>query len=87
MTNKDTMQAALLDGPKQPFRVASVARPTPKSGEVLVRIKASGVNPLDLKIRAGQAAHARHPLPAILGIDLGDCRSRWSRCCGFPRRR
>ena len=70
MTNKDQMQAALLDGPKQPFRVASVARPTPKSGEVLVRIKASGVNPLDLKIRAGQAAHARHPLPAILGIDL-----------------
>jgi NADPH2:quinone reductase len=68
MTTK--MQAALLDDPKQPFRVASVARPEPKSGEVLVRIKASGVNPLDLKIRAGQAAHARHPLPAILGIDL-----------------
>jgi len=37
---------------------------------VLVRIKASGVNPLDTKIRAGQAAHARHPLPAVLGIDL-----------------
>jgi NADPH:quinone reductase len=38
--------------------------------EVLVRIAASGVNPLDTKIRAGAAAHARHPLPAILGIDL-----------------
>jgi NADPH:quinone reductase-like Zn-dependent oxidoreductase len=35
-----------------------------------VRIKASAVNPLDLKIRRGEAAHARHPLPAILGIDL-----------------
>jgi NADPH:quinone reductase len=68
MTTK--MQAALLDDPKQPFRVASVARPEPKFGEVLVRIKASGVNPLDLKIRAGQAVHALHPLPAILGIDL-----------------
>ena len=31
---------------------------------------ASGVNPLDLKIRAGAAEHARHPLPAILGIDM-----------------
>jgi NADPH2:quinone reductase len=31
---------------------------------------ASGVNPLDLKIRAGAAEHARHALPAILGIDL-----------------
>jgi NADPH:quinone reductase len=70
MTNSATMQAAILDGAKQPFRLASVDRPTPKSGEVLVRIRASGVNPLDTKIRAGQAAHARHPLPSILGIDL-----------------
>jgi len=70
MTNSAQMHAAILDGAKQPFRYASVERPTPKSGEVLVRIKASGINPLDLKIRAGQAAHARHPLPAILGIDL-----------------
>ena len=37
---------------------------------MLVRIKASAVNPLDLKIRAREAAHARQPLPAILGIDL-----------------
>jgi NADPH:quinone reductase len=70
MTNGSKMQAAILDGAKQPFRVASVDRPTAKSGEVLVRISASGVNPLDTKIRAGQAPHARHPLPAILGIDL-----------------
>jgi NADPH2:quinone reductase len=64
------MLAAVLDGPKQPFKVASLATPKPAPGEVLVKIKASGVNPLDTKIRAGQAAHARHPLPAILGIDL-----------------
>jgi NADPH:quinone reductase-like Zn-dependent oxidoreductase len=37
---------------------------------VLVRIDASGVNPLGLKVHAGEAAHARHPLPAILGLDL-----------------
>jgi NADPH:quinone reductase-like Zn-dependent oxidoreductase len=28
------------------------------------------VNPLDGKIRSGQAAHARQPLPAVLGMDL-----------------
>lgn len=39
-------------------------------GEVLVRILASGVNPLDLKIKAGQAAHAKTTVPAILGIDM-----------------
>jgi NADPH2:quinone reductase len=64
------MQAAILDGAKQPFRLASVERPKPAPGEVLVKIAASGVNPLDTKIRAGQAAHARHPFPAILGIDF-----------------
>jgi NADPH2:quinone reductase len=64
------MRAAVLDTANSPFRITSVERPKPSLGTVLVRIKASGVNPLDLKIRAGQAAHARHPLPAILGIDL-----------------
>ncbi|HLG81886.1 MAG TPA: zinc-dependent alcohol dehydrogenase family protein [Bradyrhizobium sp.] len=64
------MRAAILDGAKQPFRLASIPRPIPARGEVLVRVAASGVNPLDTKIRAGVAAHARHPFPAILGIDL-----------------
>jgi NADPH:quinone reductase-like Zn-dependent oxidoreductase len=47
-------------------------RPVPEVGEreVLVRVLASGVNPLDLKIRAGQAGHAKQPLPAVLGLDM-----------------
>jgi len=65
-----TMQAAVADHPNSAFRVAPIARPVPAEGQVLVRIRASGVNPLDTKIHAGEAAHARHPLPAILGLDL-----------------
>lgn len=64
------MKAALLETPKAVFRLASLPRPVPGEGQVLVRVIASGVNPLDLKIRDGAAAHARHPLPGILGIDL-----------------
>jgi len=64
------MRAAVLDAPGAPFRLTEIAKPAPGAGAVLVRIKASGVNPLDLKIQAGQAAHARQPLPAVLGIDL-----------------
>jgi NADPH:quinone reductase len=64
------MKALVLDAAGAPFRLAEVPRPEATAGQVLVRIHASGINPLDTKIRAGQAAHARHPLPAILGIDL-----------------
>jgi NADPH2:quinone reductase len=70
MTADITMQAAVLDSYGAPFRITSIAKPKPMAGQVLVRIKASGVNPLDIKIRGGAAAHARQPLPAILGIDL-----------------
>ncbi|WP_028738342.1 zinc-dependent alcohol dehydrogenase family protein [Ciceribacter selenitireducens] len=64
------MKALVLETHGAPFRLTEVARPVAAEGQVLVRIRASGVNPLDTKIRAGQAAHARQPLPAILGIDL-----------------
>lgn len=64
------MRALVLTAHGSPPLFSSVARPEPAEGQVLVRIKASGVNPLDLKISKGQAGHARHPTPAILGIDV-----------------
>lgn len=64
------MTAAVVSEANGPFALVQVPRPVAAAGEVLVRIHASGVNPLDTKIRAGAAAHARHELPAILGIDL-----------------
>lgn len=65
-----TMKAAILDAINVPFRVITIERPVPGPGQVLVRVLASGANPLDTKIRAGVAAHAKQPLPSILGIDL-----------------
>lgn len=64
------MRAAVVETTDGPFVLKTLPRPIPREGEVLVRIHASGVNPLDTKIRAGRAEHARHPLPAVLGIDL-----------------
>ena len=68
--SQTTMQAARLGAPGAPFRIVTLARPVAGPNQVLVRIVASGVNPLDTKIQAGAADHARQPLPAILGIDL-----------------
>ncbi|WP_433769705.1 zinc-dependent alcohol dehydrogenase family protein [Pseudomonas putida] len=70
MTDSLQMRALIVESANVPFHLASIDRPAPGAGQVLVRIAASGVNPLDGKIRAGQAGHARQPLPAVLGMDL-----------------
>jgi len=64
------MKALIIRSTGAPFELVEVPRPEPAAGEVLVRVRASGVNLLDTRTRAGKAAHARHPFPAILGIDL-----------------
>ena len=70
MTRQSTMRAAVMEAHNVPLRLSTISTPEIGPREVLVRIRASGVNPLDTKIHAGAAPHARHPLPAILGLDL-----------------
>jgi NADPH:quinone reductase-like Zn-dependent oxidoreductase len=60
----------LLEDYNAPFTATQIARPEPSAGQVLVRIHASGVNPLDTKIRVGKGALARQTLPAVLGLDV-----------------
>src|ERR1700685_1864136 len=68
--NGAQMKTYVVEVANGPFREVDVAKPEPGPGQVLVRICASGVNPLDTKIRAGQAEHAKQPLPAVLGLDM-----------------
>ncbi|MDQ0320858.1 NADPH2:quinone reductase [Pararhizobium capsulatum DSM 1112] len=72
MTNNTPtdMDALVLTETNSDFVRSRMTCPAPAAGKVLVRVKASSVNPLDLKIKSGQAPHARHPLPAVLGMDL-----------------
>lgn len=65
-----SMKTAVLHEVSAPLRVVRAIRPTPETGEVLARVVAAGTNPLDTKIDAGEAAYARHPAPAILGLDM-----------------
>jgi len=64
------MKALILTDFNTPYQLQELPKPSAANGEVLVKISASGINPLDLKIQAGQAAHAKPVLPAILGIDM-----------------
>lgn len=65
-----SMQALVLTAYNSPLTLSGISRPRAGKGQVLVRIHASGVNPLDTKIVSGKAGHAQAQLPAVLGIDL-----------------
>lgn len=64
------MKAMLLTEAQTPLKLVNVPKPVIQPHEVLVKVMASGTNPLDLKIKAGRAPHAKHPLPAVLGMDM-----------------
>jgi NADPH2:quinone reductase len=65
------MHAAYYDttGGPEVIQVGELPRPTPKAGEVLVRVQAAALNPIDLYIRAG-IAKMPLPKPFIPGCDL-----------------
>jgi NADPH:quinone reductase-like Zn-dependent oxidoreductase len=68
--SQKTMRAALALHPETALQIQNLPLPEISAGQVLVKIIASGVNPLDTKISNGQGLHARQPLPAVLGMDL-----------------
>src|SRR2546430_17463039 len=63
------MQAVLMrqTGGPDVLRFEEVERPAPGDGEVLIRVRAASVNPIDWKYRRG---FAERQLPAVLGNDV-----------------
>ena len=83
------MQAILLYsyGDPSQLRYEEIAMPKYGDNEVLVRVHATSINPIDVKIRSG-AAKSRFPIefPAILGRDLsGDVAETGRDVQGFPK--
>jgi NADPH:quinone reductase-like Zn-dependent oxidoreductase len=51
-------------------RFVDLPKPVPGAGELLIRVRAAGVNPVDWKIRAGYMRAVREiDLPAVLGVE------------------
>jgi NADPH2:quinone reductase len=65
------MKAAYVrePGPASTIIVGDLEKPTPKDHEVLVRVSAAAINPIDTYIRAG-VVKMPIPLPYIIGCDL-----------------
>lgn len=58
-------------GEPQALVYEDVPRPEPQLGQVLIRVAAAGVNPLDWKIRSGyMKSMMNFSLPLILGMDV-----------------
>src|SRR5436190_1631389 len=64
-----TMKAVQIHefGGPEVLRLEDAPRPEPATNEILVRVHAAGVNPVDWKIREGNFPS---PLPMVMGIDF-----------------
>jgi NADPH:quinone reductase len=63
------MKAVLLDAPGPPsaLRLGEVKDPVPSAGEVLVRVHATALNPVDFKVAA--IGNELWHYPHVLGVD------------------
>ena len=61
------MISALNFGPPEVLRVEERPIPQPKAGEVIVEVRAAGINLMDSYLRRGM--HASAPLPLALGVE------------------
>jgi NADPH:quinone reductase len=63
------LRAAVLNEVDGPFELREVADPQAEEGEVVVRVRAAGINFLDVLIRRGRYPQMPE-LPAVLGAEL-----------------
>jgi NADPH:quinone reductase-like Zn-dependent oxidoreductase len=66
----ETMRAVRVEqfGGPETMKVQNVPKPRPRSGEALVRVEATSVNPIDWKLREGR--YKDFPLPFTPGTDF-----------------
>src|SRR5882757_9846400 len=72
-TKSQTMKAIRIHnyGGPEVLKYEDAPRPDPKADEVLIRVHAAGVNPIDWKVREGHMKDFwPHKFPLILGWDL-----------------
>ncbi len=70
MTTMKAVRIRSFGGPEV-LELADVEKPTPKDDEVLIRVRAASVNPVDYKIRSGGYPVVKQDqLPKVLGRDV-----------------
>ncbi|KAH6913541.1 chaperonin 10-like protein [Coprinopsis sp. MPI-PUGE-AT-0042] len=70
MSANQTQKALLLTEAKGPLELQTIPIPVPKEGEVLVKVEAAALNPVDWKIRDYGMFLKPEEYPALLGTDV-----------------
>lgn len=67
-----TMKAVRIHafGGREVLKYEDAPKPTAAAGQILVKVKAAGVNPVDWKVRSGQIPAFAASLPYTLGYDI-----------------
>lgn len=67
----ESMRAIIMENIGKPrvLKITRIRKPRPGTGQVLVKVHATSVNPCDLHLRSGRLI-IRKPMPHILGADL-----------------
>lgn len=63
------MKAAVLSSLDQPPRCEEFQDPTPSDGEVIVRVRAAALKPIDRQLASGTHYASQHNLPMVCGND------------------
>ena len=78
MENMKAVRVHNYGGPEV-LQFEDAPRPTPGSGELLIRVHAASVNPIDWKVRAGYMKdYIPLPLPFIPGWDVSVLSRQWA---------
>jgi NADPH:quinone reductase-like Zn-dependent oxidoreductase len=67
------MKTAIINefGSPDVLKIMDIQKPVPKDDEVLIKVKFTGINPVDTKVRAGTSGMSKNlQFPAILGWDV-----------------
>lgn len=84
------MKAVILNefGKAEKLEIAEVPKPEINDDEVLIRVVAAGINPVDTKVRAGTSGMSKYlKLPVILGWDVsGVIAKAGAKVTGFKER-
>jgi len=67
------MKAAVINefGSPEVLKITDIPKPVPTDDEVLIKVKFTGINPVDTKVRSGSSGMSKYlEFPAVLGWDV-----------------